>query len=621
LIYQLLAPSNLAPFPDIFAALPPRILGMAIWLLFTVLALLYVLVVKDAAPGRLLGVPVPMLFAAAIFTGLFISTYYLVDEVSINLKHSYNLYHYGKFSMSPERWVAGTVETVYYLLHAPFARSQHSLIVANYVISLLVGLLHLPLAAYALDPKAGLSKGTLQLCGFALCLPLATTFSSGFGNGLVSLVFLAAIGSALNGKESRSLILSGLLPLLRPDALLLSAVNVVVIMVSRRLARKQIRSLREHALPLLLPPISAGVYYSFCRAAYGTWVPTPVYFKTIRWSMFSMTHKVGALKDILVYFSHGAPVLGLTCLILVLADFLMRGPKASWLAGDRKELSLGLYTLATMPLFLFYTVAHSTLGDYSFQTYSRYWVAFDLTLQLFVLAVLANVDLSWGLRGDEGGSPLLAWRQQAALIAFLCLSIGFTLGNPDAWLLFNSGRTDSAFAGAFTETYLPPGLTVSTTEMDTFGLMIERPVIDLWGYTNPAIAFSGVCNGDRIRSNDRYFLQVKPDVYWPYWFTGLNAEDKTANFDDVEESFATFHHTSKVGDFLGDMSEVLTEYDVVVIHTKWNHLAYLVRKSVSGALLESLEKRGFSLSRQRPLDLALFHRLYDGQKRVTYRCR
>ncbi len=620
MIYQLLAPSNLQPFPNIFAGLPPRIFGLAIWVLFSVLALVYVFTTKDKVARRVLGIPVPMLLAGAITTGLFIYTYDLVDEVSINLKHVYNLYHYGKFSMSPDSWIAGTVEPIYYLLHTPFAWSQHSLIIANYLISLLVALLHLPLAAYALDPEAGPRKSTLQLCGFALCLPLATTFSSGFGNGLVSLVFLAAIGSAVNGKESRSLVLSGLLPLLRPDALLLSLVNAAVIMVTRRVAGKRFFSIKEHAWLLLLPAISAAAYYSFYRFAFGMWVPVPVRFKTIRLPMLAMTNKPAALKDILIYLSHGAPAVGLTCVVLVLADFLVRKQKASSLAANPRILFLGLYTLATLPLFLLYTVAHHTLGDYSLGTYSRYWVASDLTVQLFVLALLAQVNLSWG--ANDSGSPLPAWRQHAALAAFLFLSIGFAIGNPDARLLLKPGRTDGAFAGAFTERFLPRGYTVSTSEMDTFGLMIERPVIDLWGYTNPAIAFSSVCNALHFRNNGQYFLQVKPDVYWPYWFTvGFIREGETTNFDKVEETLAMAGHTSKEANLLGDMSQVMAQYDVVVIQTRWNQLAYLVRKTVSGSLLESLESRGFSVSRQRPFDIVLFHQLYDTEELVTYPCR
>jgi hypothetical protein len=620
LIYQLVAPHGLPAFPDIFAGLPPRLLGMAIWMLFAVLALVYAYGAKGTVPRRLLGIPVPMLLAGAIFTGLFIRSYDFVDEVSINLKHAYNLYHYGKFSMSPEHWIEGTVEPVYYLLHVPFAWSQHSLIIANYIISLIVGLLHLPLAGYALDPEAGPRKSTLQLCGFALCAPLAKTFSSGFGNGLESLIFLAAIGSALNGKESRSLVLSGLLPLLRPDALLLSVINALVILISRRITGRRVLSVKECAL-FLIPAVSAGIYYLSYRVTFGRWVPIPVAFKAIRLSMLTMTNKVEVIKDVATYLSQGTAVVALACVIFVGLDFWLRRREALQTARDPRLISLALYALATLPLFLFYCVARSTLADYTLAAYSRYWVAFDLALQLFVLAFLAKVTVNWEMLRKTDESTPVAQNQYSVLAVFLCMSIFFCITGVQSGF-GKGGRPDAAFGGAFTEKYVPAGFTLSTTEMDTFGLMIERPVIDLWGYTTPTIAFSSVCNGSRFRSNDQYFLQVKPDVYWPYWFTdGFVSKESAGNFDNAEESLATFHHTSKEGNLLGDMTRVLAEYDVVFIQTEWNHLAYLVRKRASGELVESLTKRGFSLSRQRPFDLALFHAFYDRQKLVTYRCR
>jgi len=72
---------------------------------------------------------------------------------------------------------------------------------------------------------------------------------------------------------------------------------------------------------------------------------------------------------------------------------------------------------------------------------------------------------------------------------------------------FTTGRTDGMFAGTITERFVPTQFTIATTEQSTFGLMIERPVVDLWGYSNPAIAFSKTCSGDRN--------PVKPPVFPP----------------------------------------------------------------------------------------------------------
>jgi hypothetical protein len=617
MVYELLSPQNLASFPDIFAGLPPRTLGLLMWVAFTSLALLHAARAKPGPARRVLGLDVPLWLAAGIYTGLFIINYDLVDEVAINLEHSYNLFHYGKFSMSSERWIEGTVESVYYLLHTPFAWSQHSLIVANYVISLLVGLLHLPLVAWTIDPAASPRKRTLLMSAFALSLPLSVMFSSGFGNGLVSLVFLAAIGCAINGRERRSLIFSGILPLLRPDALLLSAVNAGVIGVSRLIVRKRLLSLGDLP-PLALAALSAAVYYSFYRVAFGNWIPTPVFFKTIRGPMFQMTNKTGALRDIIDYFSHGPHAIALLSLVLIgLTIVRVR----SSITQDRRLVTFALYALATLPLLFFYSVTHHTLRDYSFSTYQRYWIAFELTFQLVLLAAFANLDFHW-----ETPAPARRLSPHTALFGLVILGMLSIIGNfttfkPDVGFIHPPGRRDNVFAGAFTQRYMPSGLSIATTEMDTFGLMIERPVIDLWGYTTPAIAHSKVCNADHVRSNSRYFLQTKPDIYWPYWFTeGMRLEQYTGNFDNVEESFAESHHTSTHSNMLGDMTQVFTEYDVVVIRTPHGHLAYLTRSPAGESLRRNLLQQGFKLARTRPLDMARFRRLYDSQKVVTYPC-
>jgi hypothetical protein len=371
-----------------------------------------------------------------------------------------------------------------------------------------------------------------------------------------------------------------------------------------------------------VPVVSAGIYYSFYKIAFGNWVPTPIFFKTVSLRMLGMTEKPAVVADLLLYFMEGSHALALTCVLFFLVSYFQRKQYRAFFTEDRRVLSLGLYTLATLPLLLFYSITFRTLHDFTLGTYPRYWVAFELSLQLLVLAMLARVDLTWGSQSTEAAGIAPAWRQQGALIAFLCLSVGFATGRPLLqFTLTTPGRSDSLFAGAFTERFLPPDLTVSTTELDTFGLLIERPVIDLWGYTTPAIAFSHVCSGDRIRSNGEYFLKAKPDVFWPYWFTkGFEDEAGMGKFENVEESFATFHHTSKRGNHLGDMSQVLAEYDVVMIQTASNQLAYLVRKEKNEGLIASLLKSGFSMSRQRPLDMPRFHRLYDRQEAVTYPC-
>jgi hypothetical protein len=207
MIHHFTAPQNLALPVSPFSALPSASIGFVLWLLCSAGAIIYAIRAPRSANARW-----PMLLATGIYTGLFLNLYQLVDEVMINLEHSYNLKHFGKFSMSSTGWVDGTVEMLYYLLHAPFAWSQQSLVISNFAISFAIGWLHLWLVARLFKYDTDPALRTFALCGFALCSPLIVIFSSGFGNGLVSLLFLAAIVAAAEGRTAFSLALSGLFP-------------------------------------------------------------------------------------------------------------------------------------------------------------------------------------------------------------------------------------------------------------------------------------------------------------------------------------------------------------------------------------------------------------------------
>ncbi len=597
---------GLPPLPDAFAFVPPRVVGLLLWVICAAVCIARAFGKNE----RFSFLPV-----AGVYTGLYINLYGIVDEVSINLEHAYNLYHYGRFSMSPEAMVDGTVEYVYYLLHAPFAWSQASLVAANFWISCAAGLLHLPLLAGVLGTDLRSRKGMLQAFAFAICAPLVLVLSSGFGNGLVSLVFLAAVRATAKGKETTSLAIAGMLPLLRPDAILLSFVNIAAIALWRRMRREP--AILLHPV-LALPLLSAAVYYAFVRLLYGHFVPVPIHFKALKPAMLEMLQPLSVFTGLLEYFTNASHAIGLILLLAVARMLWRDGVSATMEKAGSPSVLLFLYAAGCLPVLLFYNFTHGIIGDFSSYTYARYWVAFELTLQLFILSVLGNLRWSW----SASVAPTAGYR--GALILYVCATFPLLLGQ--SALSRKSGRIDSMFAGAFTNRYVPRQFTVATTEMSTFGLMLERPLIDLWGYSNPAIAHSKTCNGDRIRVNPEYFLAVKPDLYWPYWFTkGFVSETERmtyryGDYDTVESSLAQFHHTAKQGNLLGDMKRVLAEYDVVMVRTESNTLAWLVRKQVRDELLAKLQAQGMKASRQRPFDMAAFGKLYDAQVSVSYRC-
>ena len=98
-------------------------------------------------------------FAAAMIAlaGTYVYSCRWTDEVFINLEHTYNLWHHGRFSFSPSTWVDGTVEFVYHLLLLPAAATRELLIGGNYLLGFCIALAHL-----ALRPLPHRRRGALE---------------------------------------------------------------------------------------------------------------------------------------------------------------------------------------------------------------------------------------------------------------------------------------------------------------------------------------------------------------------------------------------------------------------------------------------------------------------------
>src|SRR5262249_2504029 len=141
---------------------------------------------------------------------------------------------------------------------------------------------------------------------------------------------------------------------------------------------------------------------------------------------------------------------------------------------------------------------------------------------------------------------------------------------------------------------------------------------DLWGYSNRDIAISQVCNADRMKNGENFFLDNRPDIYWSYWFTKF---PQTNNFDTVELSLSeASYSTGNRGNQLGDMNGVLLSYDTFLIKNMGRQVAYLVRKDLSDSLINHLQEKGFKLLRYREMDMERFRSLYNSQKKVQYKC-
>ena len=172
--------------------------------------------------------------------------YAVRDEVAVNLEHTFNLFHFGRFSMSPTAPVDGTVEYVFYLLHLPFAASARLLAVGNWLICTLVAVLTLWLLGRG-RLIGDARRNALFLLFPAAFSPLFLPMGTGFGNGLLSAAFVLQLIFVFRGRWAAAIAVAALLPLLRPDGTLWAMVLPTAILADRFAMRLPVRPQRAAA--------------------------------------------------------------------------------------------------------------------------------------------------------------------------------------------------------------------------------------------------------------------------------------------------------------------------------------------------------------------------------------
>jgi hypothetical protein len=320
--------------------------------------------------------------------------------------------------------------------------------------------------------------------------------------------------------------------------------------------------------------------------------------------MFSTT---AFIRYLVLWLGHPVHLIGTLLLVVLSVLAIIRKPEQ---AMSRERRVILTYALVMSPLFLFYQFVRAS--SCAVAEYPRYWVAFGLCLTLLVM----YETLHW--RIEEGRAAQKRMRKfffTGPLLLFCLTAITFTISSykrtHSRWL----NRADCAFAGALTERFIPQDISMASSEMNTFGLMIRRPVIDLWGYSNPSIAAAQSFSAARVRNNPNAFLESRPDVFWLFWFT----HDPDVYTFEVAEKGLAYEHAGKQFNILGDMHDVLRDYELMMLHANGWQVAYLVRKSICEKLLDHLEREGFELKRSRAIDQAAFAQLYDAQTLKQYK--
>lgn len=604
MVYDLLQTAPGTAFQNLSLYLPAPCSGLTFLLLsFLLMATAYALRKRSATILPF------FVFAALIFAsaGVFMYTAYWIDEVFINLEHPYNLYHHGLFSFSPERMVDGTVEFLYYLILTPFAMSQKSLTQANYALGLLLTLGHTFLF-WKMTRGLNFRLRTVASFAFITHLSFTAVLSSGFGNGLVSLGFMICLYLQITARPKTALLFAALLPLMRPDGVFYASTVCFTDLVTRRKASPGY---------WLLIACSVLAYCSAVKFFYGHWIPVPASFKSFAPGMvhlpsFSFLHAV----KLTGWWAIGvcAPwgffhYLFFTSLILSSLPFVSKK-----IFGGRHDLApllsnfrlLHLYG-ALLAIFLFLSTFTSfSLQSQSFARYvlpvslfsAIYGIAFlllfrDKRLAFALTALMVVISIAGTI---YGAGHFAKFRTYKGWKKYIGLSHS-VIPEREQYL----GRL-----GELTEKIIPQGWSVAMTELNTFGFMMKKTsFIDLWGYTEPRIAYSKMLNAHGMRKRPGFFLEVKPDIspFGIFPFKGGSDYE----FYLAKGSIAMLNEMN----LYGSLIDCMKEYDLFILSHPENYFTFLVRKDHSADFLQRMLGRGYSVRAARELDNSKLAAIYD----------
>ena len=155
----------------------------------------------------------------------------------------------------------------------------------------------------------------------------------------------------------------------------------------------------------------------------------------------------------------------------------------------------------------------------------------------------------------------------------------------------------------------PKSWSIAITELNTFGFMNDRNIIDLWGYTNLEIAKSKIYSPVRNKINPNYFLEKKPDIFW---FRTYNVNEVGYYYAlKIPEKRATTDNMSKSTNNLGDMLKVIKYYDMYVLYHGDYETILFSKKSLKSEILDVLINKGFSLKSFGNFKIDLFKSYYQ----------
>lgn len=490
-------------------ALPPLTTVIGLQIITAALALLMAWRSVGKGFGRL-----PILLLAGLIQ-TFQYAYYCgyVDEVYINLEHSWNLYHFGRYSFSPSHMVDGTVELVYYAILAPFAWSHLSLIYACMGLGLILSLLHTALVWYFVRNLPLIIQMIVTL-GFAWNPIFAEIQGAGFGNGLVSLIYFLGFVAIWENHWRLATACTVILPLIRPDAIIYSMFLIIAIALKQR--RLPIRT-------VVGTVFAAMTFMSLVRLIYGHWVLTPVLYK--KTPLLEIFKGVRQQLIPLIYGLNDSYTLAI-CTLLIISSLKVFKSLAPDIKPENRLLARTQFLLFTS-LFGFYVLTNRNF----FAETRRYYLPFEYFG--FILLIT-----EWGLpwlnssrivnnQSRDTADSFDARPYIIATLLFITLWSANTAvtrwanrknrlsdrTNPTvAWLM---SREDAFSAiSKVSEDLFPEQWRIATTELQGYGFLMDREIDPLFGYANRRMALSKTLAKRGTKTDVNYLKFSKPEVIW-----------------------------------------------------------------------------------------------------------
>jgi hypothetical protein len=429
-----------------------------------------------------------------------------MDEFFINLKHSWNLRHFGTFSANTFESIEATVDFVPFALAGVLAAVLPVSLASAAIAIGLLGNVILIFTAHDIARRLTGSQAAAVITAalIALLPPVLFVGATGFMATLFGALLLLAFDWIVvrRGRWAfRGFMLLGLLPLVRlegilPGCVMLAAVALKLVLGGLRpwspwrhlYGSARILLLRACVVlvPLLL--LSLWRYLTF-----GAVTPVPVTFKNIGMDVEYLRGGIAQLFQVLHY--HRVDVLA-----------LVFGPAVILLV-----LQLGIRAVAFVLAMVMLCLAYCTGGgDWFAETWARYPLPM---ICLFVVLTLCAVYRVSALvtRWPVGGIALAA-----AVMGTIVAQWPGRNVYQDMWEDFGRqadrwARINSLSAiGAFLKHTTPERARIASAEMATIMYFAERDLVDLLGIANPDIARSPLAAG--FGAGDTLHKKRNPDT-------------------------------------------------------------------------------------------------------------